>query len=250
VLLPKLRPGRAWTRQTDAIDVDPGVRQALAAQWRANARTEHASVAAFARLTLDLVALGAPPELVASANRDALDEIRHAQLCLSLAAAIDGKHEGPAPFPEAQPSWPRPHARILALAKLAVDSLIDGALYEGLSARVIARLADRAAVPQIRDMLATLAADEGRHSANGWHVVEWCIREGGEPVAHAVEGAVRRLSRTMRSSLPAEARDGSWERWGIPGAALEATEYANAHLYVTRRVEAIVQGCERPRQLA
>jgi hypothetical protein len=225
--------------------VDPDVRDALAAQWRENARTEHASVAAFARLALDLVALGAPPELVASAHRDALDEIRHAELCLSLAAAIDGKHESPAPFPEAQRSGALPPTRVLALAKLAVDSLVDGALHEGVSARVIARLTDRAALPRIRDMLRTLAADEGRHSANGWRVAEWCMQEGGRPVVQAVEGAVRQLPRRMHSSLPAAAQDGSWERWGIPGGALEAAEYANARAYVTSRVALLLRDARR-----
>jgi hypothetical protein len=245
VQLPDLRPGDAWTHDATPLEVDPFVRDALAAQWRENARTEHASVAAFARLALDLVALGAPPDLVATAHRDALDEIRHAELCLSLAAAIDGKHESPAPFPQAQRSGGLPPTRVLALAKLAVDSLVDGALHEGVSARVIARLTDRATVPRIRDMLRTLAADEGRHSANGWRVVEWCIREGGRPVVHAVEGAVGRLPRRMHSTLPVPAQDGSWEPWGIPGGALEAAEYANARAYVTSRAASLLRDARR-----
>jgi hypothetical protein len=43
----------------------------------------------------------------------------------------------------------------------------------------------------------------------------------------------------MRSTLPAGARDGSWEKWGIPGAALEAEEYAKARAHVVRRVAAM-----------
>jgi hypothetical protein len=252
VLLPTLQPGDAWSRGHAPVDVDASVRDALAARWRENAKTEHASVAAFARLTLDLVALGAPPELLASAQSDGLDEIRHAQLCLALATAIDGRHVSPSPFPAALRARTLPRTRTLALAALAVDSLVDGALHEGVSARVIARLARTAKVPAIRELLARLAADEGRHAANGWHVVEWCAREGGAPVVRALEGAVRMLPSMPASPVtaprapagthiaaPHAPEDGSWERWGIPGHSLEAEEYANARAHVARRVSAL-----------
>jgi hypothetical protein len=237
VLLPGLRANDEWSRGAAPLAVSPVPRDGLAAQWRENAKTEHASVAAFARLTLDLMALGAPPELVAEANRDGLDEIRHAQACLALAASIDGRHESPAPFPEAQTARTLPRTRLLALAQLAVDSLVDGALHEGVSARVIARLARTAGPPEIRAMLAQLAADEGRHSAHGWHVVDWCVEQGGEPVLHALRGAVRALPRTMHSAVAAGAADGSWETWGIPGRQLEADEYAKTLAHVISRVE-------------
>ena len=74
VLLPRLQSGSAWSHTDARCDVDDRARGGLADQWRENARTEHASVGAFAMLTMDLMALGAPPELLAAANRDALDE--------------------------------------------------------------------------------------------------------------------------------------------------------------------------------
>lgn len=210
-------------------------RRALAGQWRENGRTEHASVAAFARLTLDLVALGAPPSLVAAAQRDALDEIRHAELCFSLARAIDGEETSPGAFPDAARA-PRPsRVRTLALAELAVSSLVDGALNEGVSARIVARLARRATDPAIRALLRTIAADEGRHAAHGWDVVRFCLAEGGAPVAHALDGALRALPTTMTSTLAEGSRGGGWERWGIPGEALEAEELARTRADVVRR---------------
>ena len=123
------------------------------------------------------MALGAPPELVASSNRDALDEIRHTELSSSLARELDGEAEGPGAFPAAQTARTLPPTRTLALAALAVDSLVDGALHEGISARVVARLAKRCEVPRIRAMLKEIAADEGRHAAHGWDVVEFCLAE-------------------------------------------------------------------------
>jgi len=247
VLLPRLRPGSEWSGGVDAIAIEDAARTGLATQWRENARTEHASVGAFAVLTMDLLALGAPPELLASAHRDGLDEIRHAQMCLGLATAIDGVDLSPAPFPESRSARALPRTRVMALARLAVDSLVDGVLHEGVSARTLARLTRLAESSVIRETLAVLAADEGRHAAHAWHVVQWCVREGGEPVVQALRGAARVLPRRpgeRPSSTPddgssLEARSGAWQRWGIPGRALEEEEYAAAVASVAHRVEAL-----------
>jgi hypothetical protein len=240
VLLPEVRPSDEWTAVQAHLADTERPPAGLADQWRENGRTEHASVAAFARLTLDLMALGAPPRLVAAANQDALDEIRHTELCLSLARALDGRAVSPGPFPQAQRAATLPRARTLALAKLAVGSLIDGALHEGVSARIVARLARRCEVPAIRAALREIAADEGRHSAHGWTAVEWCLAEGGRPVAEALLGAIRVLPETMHSQLPAGAAEGGWERWGIHGARLESEEYRAARVHVVARVQALV----------
>lgn len=249
ILLPPIEKGVAWTTKATTDEValaeetkrlgEP-TRVALAAQWRENGRTEHASVAAFARLTLDLVALGAPPELIAGAQRDALDEVRHAELCFSLARALDGVAEGPGAFPAAAKARTLSTTRIVALSELAVDSLVDGALHEGVSARIVAKLARRCADPAIASMMKEIAADEGRHSRHGWDVVKWCLAEGGEPVARALAGAMKMLPETMASPIPAEARAGGWERFGIMGEALEAEEHHAARADLERRVRELV----------
>jgi hypothetical protein len=228
VLLPPIADSADWSRIDLAVSVPDELRVPLAARWRENGRTEHASVAAFARLTLDLVALGAPADLIEAANRDAKDEIRHADLCFSIARALDGRSESPGPFPAVQHAGGLPRSRTLALAQLAVSSLVDGALHEGLSARVIARLARRCEEPIVREALLELAADEGRHSAHGWDVVEWCLAEGGAPVAHALQGALRTIPESIDSDLSDAARGGAWEIHGIHGEALEAEEHSKA----------------------
>ncbi|MEO7112692.1 MAG: ferritin-like domain-containing protein, partial [Polyangiaceae bacterium] len=241
VLLPKIAEKNfSWV----TLQIDPEIpedsRSALAQAWRENGQTEHASVAAFARLTLDLMALGAPPDLIASSNQDALDEIRHAELCFSLACGIDGLEKSPAPFPEAARARALSLFRKLALAELAVDSLIDGALHEGVSARVAAALAKKCESPEIKAVLKEIAADEGRHAAHGWDVVEWCLAAGGASTARALLGAARALPIEMRAPLHAEAEDGSWEKFGIMGRALEADAYPKTRANVMRRVETLV----------
>ena len=243
VLLPELEPTAMWAATPFHLSCHPAkpVPIEVANQWRENGKTEHASVAAFARLTLDLMALGAPPPLIKAANQDALDEVRHTEICFALATAIDGQRMSPAPFPEAQRVATLPRNRTLALAKLAVDSLIDGALHEGVSARIIAKLAQRSEVPEIGAALREIAADEGRHAAHGWAVVEWCRFVGGGAIEHALLGALRTLPRQMRSELPQAAAAGAWEAWGIHGHELEAEEYLKARANVTARVHKLVE---------
>ncbi|MEO6574300.1 MAG: ferritin-like domain-containing protein [Polyangiaceae bacterium] len=242
VLLPEVTEGTAWAHLPIAAAVEnEATRLALAAQWRENGRTEHASVAAFAKLTLDLLALGAPPALIAGAQQDALDEIRHAELCFSLARGLDGEAHSPSAFRGAEKVARLSRTRSLALAELAVDSLIDGALHEGVSARIIAKLARRCEMPVIQAILKEIAADEGRHAAHGWDVVLWCVSEGRAPVASALLGALRALPDEMKTPLPAAAALGAWEKYGIHGHALEASEYQSARSDLVRRVEALAE---------
>jgi hypothetical protein len=60
---------------------------------------EHASVASFARFSLQLMAAGAPASLVEAAHRAALDEIEHARLTFRLASRYEGRALGPGPLP-------------------------------------------------------------------------------------------------------------------------------------------------------
>ncbi len=234
VLLPRVDPGGGWSElRFESIPPDARV---TADQWRENGRTEHASVAAFAALTTELMALGAPPELLVSANRDARDEIRHTEMCFSLARALDGKTEGPGPFPAARPRGVIPLGRTFALARLAADSLIDGALHEGVSARVLSKLSRRCEIPAIAGMLKEIARDEGRHAAHGWDVVLFCFHEAPGPVKRALEAALSAMPETMTSPLPTEAAGGGWERLGIHGHALESEEYAAALADLRARV--------------
>ena len=53
-----------------------------------------AEIASFARTSLDLLALGAPADLVAETHRAALDEIEHARIAYALASAFSGVFDG------------------------------------------------------------------------------------------------------------------------------------------------------------
>src|SRR5690349_3292760 len=74
---------------------DPATRaDARRAGIEAAAR-EHAAVATFARLSLELLALGAPSDLVVAAHDAALDEVRHARQSYAIASALGETVVGP-----------------------------------------------------------------------------------------------------------------------------------------------------------
>jgi hypothetical protein len=75
--------------------VDAGTLAALAKAYALDGCEEHASIAAFARLTLHLLSVGAPPELIEKAHLASLDEIRHARSCFALARRYGGGALGP-----------------------------------------------------------------------------------------------------------------------------------------------------------
>jgi hypothetical protein len=193
-----------WDGEAPALapaDLAPELRAALARLWTDNARAEHASVPAFSRLALSLVALGAPARLVEAAHRAALEEIEHARLSFSLAAAYAGAPVGPGPLPELRQA---PAVTATTLEELAVESLIDGCLLEGAAAEVVRRGRDGARDPGARAALAVIAPDEASHAALAWEVVRWCCARGGEPIRRRVTAALDEASVSIRApKIPA-----------------------------------------------
>ena len=59
----------------DLTSLDSTTRAHIAQEWTAMGLAEHASVASFARFTLQLMAVGAPAELLHAAQLGAADEV-------------------------------------------------------------------------------------------------------------------------------------------------------------------------------
>lgn len=252
ILAPRAAEGAGWLDVTapELSDAPVAARAGLAAQWRDNAAKEHASIAAFAQLTLDLMTVGAPARLVAASQRASLDEVRHAELGYAIARALDGHAQSPAPFPEAHTRRALSPRREVALAAIAVDALADGALNEGIAARLLARLAVTSASPALGEILRAMAADEARHAKDSWDVVAWCLEEGGELVRRALERAAETMPLHLGSPLPPEARDGAWLGWGVQSVALEVTEFARVRRSALRRLAVLTGDAPAARSAA
>jgi hypothetical protein len=144
---------------------------ALRDAWRAAAQMEHASIAAFSALSLRLMILGAPAELLARAHQAALDEIRHTRLAFALASAYAGTPLEPARFEDV--------ARLptaMTLAELARETFLDGCIEETAAAVDAALAAEAAEDPAIAATLRSIAEDETRHAELAWSIVRWCVK--------------------------------------------------------------------------
>ncbi len=187
-------------------DLSPELRGELAEAWTRDGLAEHASVASFARFSLELLAAGAPANLVELAHRAALDEVHHARLCFSLAGAYAGQPVGPGAFPIAG------GVEVTSdLASLAARVTREGCVGETIAAVLAAEQRSRAADPAVRVVLAILAADEARHAELAWRTVAWAMRTGGAPVRAAVAAVLSRLDDDDRDPFP---REGPLDRHG------------------------------------
>ncbi len=174
-----------WTGESvaPATWIDAATRAALRDAWLESARAEHSSIASFARLALELLAVGAPPDLVRDAQQASIDEIEHARLGFALASRYAGEALGPGPLPLDGALRP------VDLTELAVAAVTEGCIGETLAAIVageeLAVATDRA----VRDALERIAEDEARHAELSWRIVRWAIGAGGERVRAAVAAA-------------------------------------------------------------
>ena len=178
--------------ETAPADVGASTLAALAKTYGLDGCEEHASVAAFARLTLHLLSAGAPPELVEMAHRAALDEIRHARTCFALARRYGGAALGPGPL-KLEGLFAGAHASLEAtLPGMAALCAEEGCVGETLGVLLASDALARARDPFVREVLSRMLDEEASHVELAWRVVSWCIAQGGEPVRRAVGEAIRR----------------------------------------------------------
>jgi len=155
----------------DVSALSPELRQRLAAAWTRTALMEHASVAAFARFSLQLLSLGAPADLVEDSARAMADEIEHAKLAFAVASAYAGEPLGPGPLSVERSLEGMTPLEILIL------TIREGCVGETIAAAEAAEAALSATDPQLRSLWLKIAADETRHAELAWRFVRWAIGE-------------------------------------------------------------------------
>jgi hypothetical protein len=180
-----------------------------ATAWTRMAQMEHASVASFARLTLQLMAHAAPLDLIGAVQAAAADEVRHA----AFAFAEASKRGGETVAPGALPSFA---VDAVTLAQLAAAAVREGCVGESVGALLLADAALVESDPVVAAALAEIAADESRHAALSWRIVAWAMRVGGADVRDAVRAAF-----AERVVLAPEA-DGPLAALGVDGARRSA----------------------------
>lgn len=164
--------------------LSPATRTRLGEAWAQDAAFEHASVASFARLALELMAFGAPAGLLRDVHAAAQSEVRHAALCFTLASAYLGAPVGPGVLPGAAA-----FTGAGTLAELAAAAVREGCVDETLAAAVAAAQHAAASDPAVRSVLAEVAADEGGHAELAYRIVAWALSGGDPEVRRSVQSA-------------------------------------------------------------
>jgi hypothetical protein len=163
--------GASWLDRREVAIGDPSEKERalLARHYADMGRMEHASVAAFARFALELLALGAPADLLEATQGAIADEIRHARSCFSLASRYARREIGPAPL--------RVHDALGTVTLLGVvrTAIREACIGETLAAIEAAEAAEQASVADLRITLGTISDDETRHASLGWRFLRWAL---------------------------------------------------------------------------
>jgi hypothetical protein len=180
---------RCFWSELDALtpsDIGEPLCSRVAAAWLSVALSEHASIASFSRFALELMAVGAPPELLEATHRAALDEIRHARLAFAISSRLSGKQLGPGPL-AMPPGAFVDHDR----ASVTLAAVREGCVAETLAAIEAAEARDRAHPGAIRRALTIIARDEAAHAALSWTFARWALGGAPDALRAAVADALR-----------------------------------------------------------
>jgi len=164
---------------TTADSVDAELAATLADRWATIGLMEHASIAAFARFSLQLLQLGAPAELIEETNQALVDETRHARACFALASCFAGEPVGPGRLVTEDA------LSVSSLAEVVTLVIEEGCIGETIAAVTAAEMAATVTDPQIATLLAGIAADELRHAELAWRFVRWAMDQGDDDVLSA-----------------------------------------------------------------
>jgi hypothetical protein len=195
------RPAPVLFRELELLarQLEPRLRATLAEEWAQAARFEHASIASFNQFSLELLAVGAPAELLEATNRAALQEVEHARASFALASAYAGRGIGPGPLAVTGLALDG-----VDLARLARATIREGCVNETLAAAEAACAAENATVPAVCWVLRKIAREESEHAGLAFRFVRWACDVGGAPVREAArQEFVQALSAVAAEALEA-----------------------------------------------
>jgi hypothetical protein len=221
------------------LDVDATTLAALARAYATDGCEEHASIAAFARLTLHLLAVGAPPELVEKAHLASLDEIRHARACFALARRYGRRALGPGPL-AIRELLPVSGASF-GLAEMAALCAEEGCVGETLGVLLAYDTLSRATDPVVERLFGGMAVEEATHVELAWRVVAWCVAQGGDAVRAAVRDAIQRGIAATRATAVRTYRDVDTKAWNAHGRPT----CAQARAVAERGILEVIEPCTR-----
>ena len=189
----------AWnTDQVPRILANSSLNQAIAIEFSNQGEGEHASVASFARHTLQLMNMGAPTTLLIASQKAGLDEIRHAKMCYGIAKSFLGAKIQPSNF-NIDGS-----IETMSNSEIIKSVITEGCIGETVAAVRAKLSAHYAKELNLKSILEEIAADETNHSQLAWNTVQWAITRFPELRVIAEETFKTQLDRPidMVNGLP------------------------------------------------
>ena len=181
-------------------------RAALAAEWTRIGLMEHASVAAFARFALQLLGLGAPPDLLEACQQAMQDELRHTRLAFGLASAYASAPLGPGSL---KLDDALDGSSDDLLADVVMGTLVEGCIGETIAALDAREGASFAIDPHVQQVLSEIAADEERHAELAWRFLDWALTERPALAPQLLARTRAQLARVSSRLTPDMLRDAS-----------------------------------------
>jgi hypothetical protein len=221
----------------------PTASDAVRLEWLRRVEAEYRSAAFTQHLTLWLIQIGAPPDLISDGLRIVADEMAHSELSHSVHVAADGR------------GTPTLHREALALRRgagsieqdvlrVAVDMFCLG---ETVAVRLFSRMREGCSVPEPRQALDRILKDEVVHRDFGWTLLEWLLSTPAESELRALldrelPGMLARLRASYAGTRPLSPAESPGEfpssdrAWGlIPRASyVEAVVETFARDYAPR----------------
>ena len=202
-------------------------RALLADTWRRRARAEYLAISTFSVLSMDLCAAGAPADVLSLVHRSAIDEVRHAELCVRLAALYGG---GEAPPPAGMSDLPDDPVRPRREQAVA-NALLVSCVAETVATVVLATLRQDVTDPVVKAVLGVIYADEVSHARLGWSYLTYNLRAGGdrfkEVAAAMIPVAVRGAANVVDAPKPEDATSPLRKAHGFVTAGEERALFAH-----------------------
>ncbi len=156
--------------------------EVISAEWRRRTESEYTSAAIAQQVTLWLIQLGAPPDLIRDGLGVVADELAHSE----LSAVVADRAGGSAGAPVIDPG-----SLVLDDGGDRATALVSSILRffcigETLAVPLFRMLHRRCSVPVALRALDRVLRDETRHRQFGWDVLDWTLLVGGLSVRNAL----------------------------------------------------------------
>lgn len=156
--------------------------EVVTAEWRRRTEAEYTSAAIAHQVTLWLIQLGAPPDLIRDGLGVVEDELAHSELSAEVADSAGGDVGSPVIDPAAM---------IIAAGSDPSTALVSSILRffcigETVAVPLFRMLRRHCSVPVAVRALDRIMRDEGRHRQFGWDVLDWALLAGGSSIRDAM----------------------------------------------------------------